>query len=92
MGRLEVTHSNCLSCIVEVKLTDRHRLETLSEQYGPSSLELMVRRWTLQWMGHILRMDDDCLPQQVFDCSSARSVEEDGRVEQLKLRQGRTKY
>eukprot|EP00955_Chlamydomonas_euryale_P012451 134098-Chlamydomonas_euryale.AAC.1 len=30
MGRLEVTHSNCLCRIVGVKLTDRHRLETVS--------------------------------------------------------------
>eukprot|EP00955_Chlamydomonas_euryale_P039225 351330-Chlamydomonas_euryale.AAC.2 len=37
-------------------------------------------------MGHILRMDEDRLPRQVFDCSLARSVAEDGRVEQLKLR------
>jgi len=32
MGRLEVTHSNCLRRIVGVKLTDRHRLETIHEQ------------------------------------------------------------
>eukprot|EP00955_Chlamydomonas_euryale_P069748 360571-Chlamydomonas_euryale.AAC.2 len=43
----------------------------------------MVRRQTLQWMGHVLRMDEDRLPQQVFDCSLARSVAEDGRMEQL---------
>eukprot|EP00955_Chlamydomonas_euryale_P118423 366540-Chlamydomonas_euryale.AAC.7 len=48
----------------------------------------MVHRRTLQWMGHILRMDEDRLPWQVFDCSLARSVAEDGRVEQLKLRPG----
>eukprot|EP00955_Chlamydomonas_euryale_P097403 365072-Chlamydomonas_euryale.AAC.21 len=48
----------------------------------------MVRRQTLQWMGHVLRMDEDRLPRKVFDCSVARSVAEDGRVEQLKLRPG----
>jgi len=32
------------------------------------------------WMGHGLRMDEDSLPRQVFDCSFARSVAEDGRV------------
>eukprot|EP00955_Chlamydomonas_euryale_P079460 363302-Chlamydomonas_euryale.AAC.13 len=31
----------------------------------PSSLELMVRRRSLQWMRHILRMDEDRLPQQL---------------------------
>eukprot|EP00955_Chlamydomonas_euryale_P118055 366516-Chlamydomonas_euryale.AAC.7 len=46
----------------------------------------MVRRKTLQWMGHVLRMDEDRLPRQVVDCSLARSVAEDGRVEQLKCR------
>eukprot|EP00955_Chlamydomonas_euryale_P034534 349819-Chlamydomonas_euryale.AAC.1 len=58
MGRLEVTHSDCLRRIVGVKLTDRHRLETIREQCGTSSLDLMVRRRTLQWMGHVLRMDE----------------------------------
>eukprot|EP00955_Chlamydomonas_euryale_P112285 366122-Chlamydomonas_euryale.AAC.17 len=88
MGRLEVTHSNCLRRIVGMKLTDRHRLKTICEQCGMSSLELMVRRRTLQWMGHILRMDEDGLPRQVFDCSSARSDAEDGPAEKLNLRPG----
>ena len=88
MGRLEVTHSNCLRRIIGVKLTDRHRLETIHDQCGTSSLELMVRRRTLQWMGHVLRMDEDRLPRQVFDCSLTTSVAEDGRVEQLKFRRG----
>eukprot|EP00955_Chlamydomonas_euryale_P077576 362971-Chlamydomonas_euryale.AAC.3 len=43
----QVTHSNCLSRIVGVKLTGRHRLETFCEQCGTSSLELMACRWTL---------------------------------------------
>eukprot|EP00955_Chlamydomonas_euryale_P043579 352629-Chlamydomonas_euryale.AAC.1 len=47
MGRLEV-----IPCIVGMKLTDRHRLETICEQCGTSLLELMVRRRTLQWMGY----------------------------------------
>eukprot|EP00955_Chlamydomonas_euryale_P000804 9254-Chlamydomonas_euryale.AAC.1 len=66
MGGLEVTHSNCLRRIVGMKLKDRHRLETIREQCGTSSLELMVCRRTLQW--HVLRMDEDRLPWQVFDC------------------------
>eukprot|EP00955_Chlamydomonas_euryale_P043794 352715-Chlamydomonas_euryale.AAC.2 len=33
-------------------------------------------------------MDEDCLPGRVFGCSLARSVAEDGRLEQLKLRLG----
>eukprot|EP00955_Chlamydomonas_euryale_P084657 363993-Chlamydomonas_euryale.AAC.2 len=84
MGRQEDTDSNCLRRIVGVKLTDRHRLETIREQCGMSSLELMVRRQTVQWMGHVLRMDEDRLPRQGFHCSLARSVAEDGRTEQLK--------
>ena len=76
------------TCIIGVKLTDRHRLETIHDQCGTSSLELMVRRRTLQWMGHVLRMDEDRLPRQVFDCSLTTSVAEDGRVEQLKFRRG----
>eukprot|EP00955_Chlamydomonas_euryale_P058920 357241-Chlamydomonas_euryale.AAC.7 len=51
MGRLEATHPNCLRRIVGVKLTYRHRLVTMREQCGTSSLELLVRKWTHQWMG-----------------------------------------
>eukprot|EP00955_Chlamydomonas_euryale_P118021 366512-Chlamydomonas_euryale.AAC.22 len=80
-------HSFCLRRIVDMKLMDRHRLETIREQCGTSLLELMVRRRTLQWIGHLLRINEDPLPLQVFECSLAR-VAEDGRVEQLKLRQG----
>eukprot|EP00955_Chlamydomonas_euryale_P086502 364218-Chlamydomonas_euryale.AAC.22 len=39
-------------------------------------------------MGHVMRIDGDRLPRQVFDCSLARSFAQDGRVEQLKLRPG----
>eukprot|EP00955_Chlamydomonas_euryale_P030576 322074-Chlamydomonas_euryale.AAC.1 len=66
MGRPEVTHSKCLRRIVGVKLTDRHRLEAICEQCGTSSLELMVRRWTLQWMGHVLRTDEERLSRQLL--------------------------
>eukprot|EP00955_Chlamydomonas_euryale_P064150 358864-Chlamydomonas_euryale.AAC.5 len=85
MGRLEVTHSKCLRGIVGMKLMDRHRLETIQvrKQCGTSSLELMARTRTIPWMGHVLRMDEDRLPRQVFYCALARSVAEDGRVEQL---------
>eukprot|EP00955_Chlamydomonas_euryale_P056479 356438-Chlamydomonas_euryale.AAC.3 len=48
----------------------------------------MVCRRTLRWMGHVLRMDEDRLQRQVFDCSLTRSVAEDGSMEQLKLRPG----
>eukprot|EP00955_Chlamydomonas_euryale_P055246 356069-Chlamydomonas_euryale.AAC.3 len=48
----------------------------------------MVRRRTVQWMGHVLRMDEDRLPWQVFDCPVARSAAEEGRMEQLKLKPG----
>eukprot|EP00955_Chlamydomonas_euryale_P038717 351168-Chlamydomonas_euryale.AAC.4 len=48
----------------------------------------MVRRRTLQWMGHLLRMDEYRVPRQVFNCSLARSVAEGGRAKQVKLRQG----
>eukprot|EP00955_Chlamydomonas_euryale_P104812 365595-Chlamydomonas_euryale.AAC.15 len=64
----------CMCGIVGVKLTDRHRLETMREQCGTPSLELMVRRRTLQWMGHVLRINKDRLPRQVFDCSLASSA------------------
>eukprot|EP00955_Chlamydomonas_euryale_P050959 354720-Chlamydomonas_euryale.AAC.1 len=85
MGKLQGTHSNCLCRIVGVKLMDRHRLETtICEQMWHVIAGVMVCRRTLQWMGHVLRMDER-LPRQVFDCSL---VAEDGRMEQLKSRPG----
>eukprot|EP00955_Chlamydomonas_euryale_P045597 353185-Chlamydomonas_euryale.AAC.1 len=69
MGRLEVAHSNCLRSIVGVKLTDRHKFETIRDKCATSSMELMVHRRTLQWMGHISRVDEDRLPLQCI-CSA----------------------
>eukprot|EP00955_Chlamydomonas_euryale_P076001 362520-Chlamydomonas_euryale.AAC.8 len=70
----KVAHSKCFRRIVGFKLTDRHRLETICEQCGPSSLELMARRRILQWMGHVLRMDEDRLPRQTFlGCTALQS-------------------
>eukprot|EP00955_Chlamydomonas_euryale_P068950 360284-Chlamydomonas_euryale.AAC.1 len=53
MGTLNVNHSHVLRRIagVNLKLTDRHKLETKPEL---SLLELMVHRRTLLWMGHVL--------------------------------------
>eukprot|EP00955_Chlamydomonas_euryale_P092722 364735-Chlamydomonas_euryale.AAC.1 len=79
MGRLQLSHSGNLCRIVGVKLTDRHSLRT-REQHGTSSLESMVRGRTLSRIMHILRMDEDRWPHQLFDCSLASSVAEDGRV------------
>eukprot|EP00955_Chlamydomonas_euryale_P106263 365693-Chlamydomonas_euryale.AAC.17 len=56
----------CVRACVGMKLTDRHRLQTTREQCGTSSLELMVRRRTLQWMRGVLRMDEDRLPRQAL--------------------------
>eukprot|EP00955_Chlamydomonas_euryale_P099891 365250-Chlamydomonas_euryale.AAC.3 len=39
-------------------------------------------------MAHVLRMDEDPLPGQDLPCSVARSVAEDCRVEQFKLKEG----
>eukprot|EP00955_Chlamydomonas_euryale_P043412 352586-Chlamydomonas_euryale.AAC.2 len=39
-------------------------------------------------MGHVLRMGEDRLPRQFFDCSMSSSAAEDGRVEQRELRPG----
>eukprot|EP00955_Chlamydomonas_euryale_P074017 361917-Chlamydomonas_euryale.AAC.8 len=78
----------CMALYACICMCIHHRLETIHEQCGTPSLELMIRRRTLQWMGRVLRMDVNRLPRQVFDCLLARSVAEDGRVEQLKLRQG----
>eukprot|EP00955_Chlamydomonas_euryale_P023675 249891-Chlamydomonas_euryale.AAC.3 len=71
-------HFKCLRRIVGVKPRDHHKLEAVCEQRGTFSLELMVRRRTLWWMGHVLRMGEDCLPWPVFDCSFASSIAEHG--------------
>eukprot|EP00955_Chlamydomonas_euryale_P102150 365396-Chlamydomonas_euryale.AAC.28 len=58
-------HSFLLSiAFVYVKLTIRHRLETIREQCRTSSIELIVCRWTFQWMGRVLRMDEHCWLRQ----------------------------
>jgi len=62
-GQLEVTDCSCFRRIAGVKLADRYRLENVREQCGTSSLKLIVGRRTHQWVGYILRMDEDGLPR-----------------------------
>eukprot|EP00955_Chlamydomonas_euryale_P092732 364735-Chlamydomonas_euryale.AAC.11 len=49
----------------------------------------MVRSQTLQLMGHASRVDEDCLPRQDFDCSSARSVAKLAKWNNSKVPRGR---
>eukprot|EP00955_Chlamydomonas_euryale_P010203 109419-Chlamydomonas_euryale.AAC.1 len=60
----------------------------MREQRGTSSLSRWLVNRHFRGCGTVLRMDEDRLPRHVFYCLSARSVAEDCRVGQLKLRQG----
>eukprot|EP00955_Chlamydomonas_euryale_P066525 359586-Chlamydomonas_euryale.AAC.2 len=70
------TLGHCLNHIVGVKLTDCHSLEATCEQFGTSLLELMLLKWTRQWMGRALRMDEDRSSRQILVAYSQGQLRE----------------
>eukprot|EP00955_Chlamydomonas_euryale_P100239 365270-Chlamydomonas_euryale.AAC.22 len=57
-----------LRCIVGVKLTDRHRLATMREQCGTSSLELMAVDKPFGGWAHIANGRGSLAPAVEKDC------------------------
>jgi hypothetical protein len=61
--RLEVVHNRCMREMLHVRLIDRVSLELMRQRCRLPSMEQMLRADRLQWLGHVLRMDDHRLPR-----------------------------
>jgi hypothetical protein len=65
-NQLEVVHSDCqrqcLRQILGVRRCDRHRLTDIRARCGTVSLAMLLKAGRLRWLGHVLRMGVDRLP------------------------------
>ena len=61
--RLEVVHTDCLRQILNVRRVDRHSKKQIWAQCNTVSLADHLAAHRLRWLGHVLRMGEDRLPQ-----------------------------
>jgi hypothetical protein len=65
-NQLEVVHSDCLRQILGVHRCDHHRLTDIRARCGTVSLAEMLKAGRLRWLGHVLRMGQERLPNQAL--------------------------
>ncbi|GFS05221.1 LINE-1 retrotransposable element ORF2 protein [Elysia marginata] len=63
---LERFHQRCLRTILDVHWTDYVSNVAILEQAGLPSIEAMIVKFKLRWVGHVHRMDDHRLPKIVM--------------------------
>ncbi|GFS08505.1 hypothetical protein ElyMa_001275600 [Elysia marginata] len=63
---LERFHQRCLRIILDVHWTDYVSNVAILEQAGLPSIEAMIVKSRLRWVGHVHRMDDHRLPKIVM--------------------------
>ncbi|BHF70857.1 hypothetical protein SprV_0401391000 [Sparganum proliferum] len=59
-------HLSCLRRILRLNLQDRIPDTDVLERMGILSIYTMLRQMQLRWSGHMVRMDDERLPKQLF--------------------------
>ena len=61
---LDVFQKNCLRIVLGTRLTCRILNSRFYEKYGSIPLSRAIMKERLKWLGHVLRMKDDRLPDQ----------------------------
>ena len=71
---LEAWHIKSLRCILGVTWRDRLTYEEIYQRTSCCSLESLLGRRQLRWIGHVIRMEDHRLPKQILygELSSGR--------------------
>ena len=76
---LEQFHQRCLRQIMGIKWQDRATNTSVLNRAGLTSIETMLMKNQLRWVGHIVRMGDSRLPKQVFYSELSDGVRRRGR-------------
>ena len=63
---LEGFHQRCLRQILRIKWQSHVSDTEVLGKTGLPSIQSMVMKSCLRWVGHIVRMDDSCLSRQLF--------------------------
>ena len=62
LQQLERVHSSCLRQMLNVRVSDRHRLVDIRAMCGTVSLADYLTAARLRWFGHVMRMDEGRIP------------------------------
>jgi hypothetical protein len=77
---LDVFQRKCLRIVLGTRLTDRISNSRLYEKCGLIQLSRTIMRERLRWLGHVLRMKDDRLPNIVLVGQPSRAKRKAGYV------------
>ena len=77
---LEVFQRNCLRIVLGTRLTDRISNSRLCEKCGSIPLSRAIMKERLRWLGHVLRMKDDRLPNIVHFGQPSEATRKAGRL------------
>ena len=66
LKQLEQFHMRSLRIILNIKWRDRLSNLQVLDMAESTSIEAMILRSQLRWVGHVIRMEDNRLPQQLM--------------------------
>ena len=64
--RLDEFHMRCLHEIADIKWQDRVPNTEVLRLCGISGIEAFLLAAQLRWVGHVVRMDDNQIPKEIF--------------------------
>uniref|UniRef100_K7E252 RNA-directed DNA polymerase n=1 Tax=Monodelphis domestica TaxID=13616 RepID=K7E252_MONDO len=79
MKQLEQFHQCSLRSIMRIRWQDRITNQDVLDRANSTSIEVMVLRTQLRWSGHVIRMDPQRIPRQVFYGELSAGLRKQGR-------------
>ena len=64
--KLESFHMGCLRCLAGKSKVERIRNVVIRKELGQTTIQSMMRKRRLRWLGHVRRMDDERWPKQMM--------------------------
>jgi len=79
MKQLEQFHQRSLRSIMRVRWQDRITNQEVLDRANSTSIEAMILKTQLRWSGHVIRMDPQRIPRQVFYGELSAGLRKQGR-------------
>ena len=79
LKQLEKFHTKSLRSIMSIRWQDRVTNLEVLDRAKMTSIEAMVLKARLRWVGHVIRMDDHRLPKQLLYCELSSGKRSQGR-------------
>ena len=76
--QLDQFHLRCLRKILGIHWEDRVTNQEVLRRSGMSGIEALVMTAQLRWSGHVMRLEDDRLPKQIFCSELVRGKRQPG--------------